>query len=58
MPLDASQVHFQLPKGARGRSSVQSLDPRMLFVQRWLKFMVLPLAYEVRHMHACMHARI
>ena len=41
------KVHFQLPKGLNKRMSVRSLDPNMLFVQRWLKFMVLPLSYEM-----------
>ena len=41
------KVHFQLPKGAQRRTSVRSLNPNMQFVQRWLKFMVLPLSYEV-----------
>ncbi len=40
------KVHFQLPKGSR-RTVVRSLNPKMQFVQRWLKFMVLPLSYEV-----------
>jgi hypothetical protein len=40
------KVHFQLPKGTK-RTVVRSLNPKMQFVQRWLKFMVLPLAYEV-----------
>jgi hypothetical protein len=41
------KVHFQLPKGSQRRVSVRSLNPNMQFVQRWLKFMVLPLSYEV-----------
>ena len=41
------KVHFQLPKGSQRRTSVRSLNPNMQLVQRWLKFMVLPLSYEV-----------
>ena len=41
------KVHFQLPKTTQKRMSVRSLNPNMKFVQRWLKFMVLPLAYEM-----------
>jgi hypothetical protein len=40
------KVHFQLPKGTK-RTVVRSLNPKMQFVQRWLKFMVVPLSYEV-----------
>ena len=41
------KVHFQLPKSSQKRTNVRSLDPNMQFVQRWLKFMVLPLSYEL-----------
>ena len=41
------KVHFFLPKTAKGRRSMQSLDPNMIFVRRWLQFMTIPLAYEL-----------
>lgn len=41
------KVYFNIPKGNKDWWRFESMDPRSIFVQRWLMFMLFPLGYEV-----------
>ncbi len=41
------KVYFNIPKGNKVWWKFEPMDPRSIFVQRWLMFMLFPLGYEV-----------